>query len=110
MTRRSVLAVILLSFFTFGIYGLVWMVMTKNEMNRRGADIPTAWLLLIPLVNIWWMWKYSEGVEVATERQMSGVVAFLLLWLLGLIGVAILQSQYNRVAEGASGLPRARIA
>ena len=109
MTRRSVLAVILLSFFTFGIYGLVWMVMTKNEMNRRGADIPTAWLLLIPLVNIWWMWKYSEGVEVATERQMSGVVAFLLLWLLGLIGVAILQSQYNRVAEGTA-LPRARIA
>jgi hypothetical protein len=106
MTRRSVIAVLLLSLVTFGIYFLVWMVMTKNEMNRQGANIPTALLLIIPLVNIYWMWKYAEGVELVTDRRMSGPVAFLVLWLLGIIGGAIVQSEFNRLAV----LPEARLA
>jgi len=109
MTRRSTIAVILLTFLTFGLYGLFWLVTTKIEMNKQGAEIPTAWLAIIPLVNIYWIWKYSEGVEHVTERQMSGPVAFLLLWLLGVIGMAILQSQFNKVPERPL-LPRASLA
>ena len=106
MTRRSSLAVLLLTCVTFGIYGIFWLVKTKDEMNLKGASIPTAFLLIIPLVNLYWMWKYAEGVEVVTDRRMSGPVAFLVLWLLGVIGMAILQSEFNRV----EGLPEARLA
>jgi len=106
MIRRSALAVLVLSLLTFGIYFLVWMVKTKNEMNRQGASIPTAILLIVPFANIYWMWKYAEGVELVTERRMSGPVAFLVLWLLGVIGGAILQSEFNRVER----LPEARLA
>jgi len=109
MTRRSFVVVILLTFLTFGIYSLYWLVKTKLEMNRQGAQIPTAWLLIVPIVNIYWIWKYCEGVETVTERQMSGPVAFLLLWLLGVIGVAILQIQFNKVPEQPQ-LPEARLA
>jgi hypothetical protein len=68
-------------------------------MNTQGAKIPTAWLILIPIVNIWWVWKFSEGVDHTTKGGLSAGVTFLLLWLLSLIGVAIVQSALNKVAR-----------
>jgi len=98
MQHRDPIMVILLSIITFGIYYLVWLVTTKNQMNTKGAQIPTAWLLIIPLVNIWWYWRFCEGVELVTNKGMQTVIAFLLLWLLGVIGIAIIQNELNKVA------------
>ncbi len=97
MIKRSILGVLLLPFITLGIYSLVWFVMTKNEMNRKGDDIPTAWLLIIPIVNIYWVWKYSKGVERVTKEKVHAVLAFLLLYLLGNIGQAIIQDYFNTI-------------
>ena len=97
MRNRSVAGVLILSIITFGIYALVWAVKTKTEMNALGAQIPTAWLIIIPFVNLWWLWKYSEGVEHVSRGKMSGALAFVLLFLLGPIGMAILQSTYNSI-------------
>lgn len=97
MRNRSVVMVIILSFITFGIYPLYWMVSTKEEMNQLGADIPTGWLIIIPFVNIWWMWKYSQGVDHVSRGKLSGAVTFLLLWLLGVIGMAIVQATFNDI-------------
>jgi len=101
MKQRSPIAVALLPFITFGIYSLVWEVKTKIEMVNSGADIPTAWLIIIPLVNYWWMWKYSEGVEHVTQGKMTGVLAFILLFLLGPIGQAIIQDSFNKIGSAA---------
>ena len=98
MQHRDPIMVILLSIITFGIYYLVWLVTTKNQMNTKGAQIPTAWLLIIPLVNIWWYWRFCEGVELVTNKGTQTVIAFLLLWLLGIIGIAIIQNELNKVA------------
>lgn len=95
MKKRNPIAVALLPFVTFGIYGLYWQVKTKGEMNSLGATIPTAWLIIIPFVNIWWLWKYSEGVEHVTGGKLNGVLSFILLWLLGCIGAAIVQDSFN---------------
>ena len=98
MQQRSPIAVFLLPFVTFGIYSLYWLVKTKGEMNSKGAQIPTAWLLIVPLVNYWWLWKYSEGVELVTGGKLSGVLSFVLIFLLGNIGYAILQDSFNKVS------------
>lgn len=100
MKRRSVVGVVVLTILTCGIYGLYWIVKTKSEMNAQGANVPTAWLIIIPIVNIWWLWKFSEGVGHVTKGSMSAGVTFLLLWLLSLIGMAIVQSALNKVARG----------
>lgn len=97
MKKRSPVAVLLLPFVTFGIYSIYWAVSTKIEMNKLGTKIPTAWLLIVPLVNIWWLWKYSEGVEQVTKEKMSGVMAFVLMFLLGCIGQAIVQNDFNKI-------------
>jgi len=98
MQQRSPFLVFLLSLITFGIYAIVWCVKTKNEMNALGAQIPTAWLLIIPIANIYWDWKYSEGVELVTKKEMSTAVSFILLLFLGIIGMAIIQSKFNSVS------------
>ena len=98
MKHRSPIAVLLLPIVTLGIYYLVWYVTTKNEMNAKGAKIPTAWLTIIPIANFFWIWEFSKGVEVVTNKGMGAGVAFVLLLFLGTIGGAIVQSNLNKVA------------
>ena len=101
MKNRSPIAVALLPLVTFGIYSLFWYVGTKDEMNAQGADIPTAWLLIVPLANLYWMWKYCEGVEKVTNAKYSQVMAFILMYLLGSIGAAIIQDTFNKLGAPA---------
>jgi hypothetical protein len=98
MTQRSPIAVFFLPVITLGIYGIIWLVKTKDEMNAQGAEIPTAWLLLVPIVSIWWVWKFAEGVGKVTRGDMGGGLAFVLLFLLGNIGMAVIQSSLNKRA------------
>ena len=101
MKNRNPIAVALLPIVTFGIYQIFWYVDTKEEMKAQGADIPTAWLLVVPLANIYWVWKYCGGVEKATNAKYSQVMSFVLLYLLGSIGAAIIQDAFNKVGAPA---------
>lgn len=105
MKQRNIFAVLLLPLITFGIYGLVWLVKTKNEMNNLGATIPTAWLLIVPFVNLYWMWMYAEGVGRVTNDKLSAIVTFILQFFLGSIGNAIIQDQFNKVATDTAAAP-----
>lgn len=84
---------------TFGIYHIIWYVKTKREMVARGADIPTSWLMIIPLVNFWWFWIYCEGVEKTTKGKLSGIGMFLLLMIVGFILPSVVQSAFNDLPE-----------
>ena len=100
MRHRHPFFVFALSVVTLGIYSWYWLVSTKNEMNKLGASIPTAWIWLIPyLGGIWWLWKYSKGVEQVTHKQLSGILVFVLFFLLGSIGHAIVQDAFNTVQD-----------
>ena len=100
MKHRSPAAPLLLPMVTFGIYSLVWFVKTKNEINLVAiSKIPTAWLLIVPIVSIWWEWKFAVGVEEATDRGFGKHAAFWLLVLLGGIGAAIVQNALNEGVE-----------
>jgi hypothetical protein len=63
-----------------------------------------------PIANLYWIWKWSEGVEHVSRGKMSAAVAILLMLLLGLIGTAIIQATFNQVADEPVRLPRARVA
>ena len=105
--NRSPIVVILLTFITFGFYGLYWFVKTKGEMVEMGADIPTAFLIIIPIANIFWYWKYSKGVEQVSGGQTSGVLVFLLLLFILPIGQYMAQAELNKHAGGAPAQPAA---
>ncbi|MEO8863144.1 MAG: DUF4234 domain-containing protein [Candidatus Saccharimonadales bacterium] len=101
MKNRSPAAVLVFSVLTLGIYSWYWAIKTKTEMNSKGNAIPTAWIWLIPIVgSVWWWWKYCEAVENVSQGKMTGVIAFLLAYLLGSIGFAIIQDTFNKIAPG----------
>jgi hypothetical protein len=99
MKNRNPGLVFVLACFTCGIYGLVWFVKTKEELNARGNDIPTAWLLILPFINLYWLWKWASGVEKVTGFGSAG--AFILCLFLGPIGMAVVQAQLNKASAGA---------
>ncbi|USN97581.1 MAG: DUF4234 domain-containing protein [Candidatus Nomurabacteria bacterium] len=100
MKYREIWKSLALTLITLGIYGIVWQVKVKGEMNGLGADIPTAWWLIVPIGNIWWLWKYSEGVEQVTKGKYTAGVSFLLLFLASVVGQAVLQTEFNKMAGG----------
>ena len=98
MKYRNPVTSVLLGIVTLGIYGIIWYVGVKDEMNAKGASIPTAWLLVIPIANFFWLWNFSQGVEMVTNKRMGAGTAFVLLIFLGTIGMAIIQSNLNKIA------------
>ena len=78
MEHRSVGKVILLSLVTFGIYAIVWFFKTTKELNARGAQIPTPWLMIVPIANLFFLWKYFEQAEHVTGGAVNGVLYFVL--------------------------------
>jgi len=102
MTQRSPVVVFLLTCVTFGIYGIYWLVSTKNEMNQRfNTGIPTGWLLIVPIANLFWLWKWSQGVEKATG--FGAAVCFILYLFVGFIVPPLVQSKFNAIGGGAGG-------
>ncbi len=100
--QRNIFLVYLFSFITFGIYALYWTVSTKGEMNRLGASIPTAWLLIIPIANIYWTYKYCEGFAVHVKKDNNTILWFVLYLFVGIIMPAIIQSELNKLASPAT--------
>ena len=98
MKHRDPIMIVLLGIITLGIYAIAWYANTKGEMNAKGANIPTAWLLVIPIANLFWIWNFSQGVEMVTKKGMGAGTAFVLLFFLGTIGMAIIQNNLNRIA------------
>ena len=95
MKRIDPIMLVFLSIITFGIYALFWYVNTKHQANALGAKIPTCWLLIVPIVNFYWMWKFSEGIEYVTNKRVEGTMTFLAILFLGVIGMAIVQNGIN---------------
>ena len=98
LTQRNLWKMICLMVITFGIYMIYWLVATKCELNKRGAEIPSAWLLIIPIVQIYFLYKFTEGYcAVVFKNQSQTIAHFLVITLLLPIGELILQSNINKM-------------
>jgi hypothetical protein len=95
MKRVDPILLVFLSIITFGIYALVWYVSTKHQANALGAKIPTCWLIILPIIDFYWMWKFCEGIEYVTNKKVEGVISFLAIMFLSVIGMAIVQNGIN---------------
>jgi len=96
MTQRNPIVVFLLAAIT-GIYGLYWLIKTTEEMNAKyNTGIPPWWHLLIPILNLLWLYKYWNGVQKVTG--MSWIIGF----LLGPIGMFLAQGKFNSLGAGGA--------
>lgn len=97
--KRDIVMVYLLGFITLGIYFIYWFVQTKNEMNGMGADIPTAWLMIVPIANLYLMYKYCEAFSIRVKKDNNAIMWFILYVIVGIIMPALVQSELNKLAE-----------
>jgi len=97
--RRNPVAAVILTIITCGIYGIYWFVKTKDEINSLGAEIPTAWLLIIPIANLYFEYKYAEGFSTFVKKDDNAIMWFLLLFFVGIVTMAIFQVELNKLAE-----------
>ncbi len=70
-----------------------------------------SFLVILP-VSFYWFWKFSKAVNEYTGGKSSTGVNFLLLWLVHLIGVAIIQDTFNDMLDAgtAPGVQAAPVA
>jgi len=90
--------VYLFSIITLGIYAIYWSVQTKEDINSKGAGIPTAWLIIVPIANIYWLYKYCEGFATKIKKDNNTLLWFIVGFLVGIILPAIVQSELNKLA------------
>ena len=105
--KRNLKAVLILTLITFGIYGIYWFVKTKEEIKSQGAQIPTAWLVIIPIANLYFLYKYSEGFSVFVKKDNSPILWFLLFLVILPVAVFFVQMELNKFvpAPSVGGVP-----
>ena len=99
---------------TLGFYGIYWFYITAKEMHEhQGENITPAgnWTLLamLPLASIYAYWKYSQYLcRLNADKYPPALLAFLMFVPpMGLvifpspIGLAIVQVELNRIADGS---------
>ena len=97
--NRNIFLVYIFGIITFPIYAIYWMVSTKNEMNSLGAEIPTGWLIIIPIANLYWIYKYCEGFAEKVKKDNNTILWFILWILVWPVIPAIVQSELNKLAQ-----------
>jgi len=98
--KRNIVLVYILAIITLGIYGIYWLYSTKKEMNEElGANIPTTILIIIPIANLYWMYRYAEAFATKVKKDDNTVLWALLFILISIITPAIVQTELNKLAD-----------
>ena len=79
LKHRSLFVITLLTIITFGIYQIYWYFITKTEMNvLNGKEYKVPFFLwyFIPIINIWWFWRFAKAIEKSTKGNVGRWTAF----------------------------------
>ena len=90
------LAWVTLLFLAYVVYYYYWLYKTKVEMNALGANIPTFILIFIPLINIYWIYKYAKGFVSVIKKKGSPWLWFAFIFFIGPIAAFFIQKELNR--------------
>ena len=108
-TEKSPITVLLLTIITCGIYGLVWMYSSRNELKNylndqsinSGLDLFLA-IICFPFAYVWY---YKMGKDIARAQAQAGLpvndqsVLLLILTFfgLGIVSIYIIQDNLNAI-------------
>lgn len=97
LQERNVIVMYILGIITLGIYFIYWYIQAKREINENfGSEIPTCWLLIIPIANIYWMYKFAEAYSLNVIKDDNKALWALLFILVGIIVPAVVQLELNK--------------
>ncbi|MCI6888199.1 MAG: DUF4234 domain-containing protein [Lachnospiraceae bacterium] len=110
--KRNVAFAIILSIVTCGIYAIYWQVCLVNDVNKMKEEENAKSGIVVVLLSIvtcsiywlYWVFKTGESIDSAktangTPTSSRGLVYLLLsIFGLGIVAIAILQSDLNSLA------------
>lgn len=98
----SLVAQVLLTVVTFGLYSLYWWYKTNRQLDRGTTADCSPGLrtvgLVIPIYNLIVMWRFSHDAAAVTDQD--GVILFLLLLVIGPAAWYLIQTGINGIAAG----------
>lgn len=97
--KRNPALVIIFSIITLGIYLIYWSVKTKEEMKSLGANIPTAWLIIVPIGNVYFLYRYCDGFSEFVRKDRLGPVWFLVAMTIFPVFPVIVQVELNKLVN-----------
>ncbi len=101
--KRDPVFVIVVSILTLFIYGLYWFYHTRKELNELTGKKSDPLLhtigLLIPIVDLYVLWKYSEDVEIASKKSRDKVILFLAWIVFFPVAQYLTQEELNKFAK-----------
>ena len=97
--KRNPALVIIFSIITAGIYFIYWAVKTKEEVKSLGANIPTMWLIIVPIGNLYLLYKYCDGFSEYVKKDKLGIVWFLAAVTVFPILPIVVQVELNKLAS-----------
>ena len=113
LERRSIGWTYVFIIITLGIYYYYFLYKTKEEMNEEfKGSIPTFWLIIIPIANIYWLFKYAECFSLKVRGKGGDDVAlsFIIIWFLGaLVTPWYVQSELNKFIDDPSLFEKRRL-
>jgi len=96
--KRNPALVIIFSIITLGIYFIYWFVQTKEEIKSLGANIPSAWFIIVPIGNVYLLYKYCDGFSEYVKKDGLGIAWFLLVFAFPAVLPVIVQVELNKLA------------
>jgi len=103
MTQRSILAMILLSIFTLGIYMLYWFIVFQVELKKQTGDGFGGFahfLMSIFTLGIYSIyWQYAAGKRLAKQGANDYSLLYLILVFVSFswLNPFLMQSQANNL-------------
>jgi hypothetical protein len=97
--KRNPVWVIIFSIITLGVYLIYWFVKTKEEIKSLGAVLPSAWLIIVPIGNLYLLYRYCEGFSEYVKKDRMGAIWFLLSVTLFPVFPVIVQTELNKLAN-----------
>jgi hypothetical protein len=106
---RSIAMCIILTFITFGIYGLVWMSRLNNDVNELAQDpiapgggmVVFLSIVTLGIYGLFWLYKMGQKCDEIRQINASSGILFLILGIfgLGIVSYALIQDAINKVLE-----------
>ena len=96
--KRNPVLIVVYSIITAGIYFIYWAVKTKEEIKSLGADIPTVWFIIVPIGNLYLLYKYAEGFSKYVKKDNQGLLWFLVAMIAFPVFPVIVQIELNKLA------------
>ncbi len=103
MKNRSVIAVVLLSIITCGIYSIYWFYVTANDLNESDSEEPLMNYILALLLGIitcgiyeiYWLYKFYKKLDKVVNTDNCVLHLILSILVTPYIGAAVAQSSIN---------------